>query len=263
MIIKKSCQSVGPMDQKFTLPLAVMVLAHVVALAFAVAPAAAQAESAADSTAQSNSENQAPSQPAVAKEAKSKSNVKSDSKSADGKSSEKSKGAKVDAVVIETSMGQIEVELDRAKAPISVENFLKYVDEKHYDGTVFHRVIKGFMIQGGGMTQSGTDLNQKKTQAPIKIESDNGLKNVRGTLAMARTSDPNSATSQFFINVVDNGFLDFTAKTPQGYGYAVFGKVTKGMDVVDKIRVVETGRLGPHSDVPKTPVTIVSVKRKQ
>lgn len=196
----------------------------------------------------------------IAQEASSEPLTKAVSKQ---KSTKSSKGKKMDAVVIETSMGNIEVELNREKAPVTVENFLKYVDDKHYDGTVFHRVIKGFMVQGGGMTQSESDLTQKPTRAPIKIESDNGLKNVRGTLAMARTSDPNSATSQFFINVVDNGFLDFTAKTPQGYGYAVFGKVTQGLDVVDKIRVVETGRLGMHSDVPKKPVVINSIRRRE
>ena len=133
----------------------------------------------------------------------------------------------------------------------------EYVNSKFYDGLVFHRVIPGFMIQGGGMT---SDMKEKETRSPIKIESDNGLKNTRGTLAMARTQVPDSATSQFFINLVDNPFLDFKAKTVAGYGYAVFGKVTKGMDVVDKIAKVQTGTKGFHQDVPLTPVTIKSIR---
>jgi cyclophilin family peptidyl-prolyl cis-trans isomerase len=135
-----------------------------------------------------------------------------------------------------------------------VENFLTYVREGHYDGTIFHRVIKNFMVQGGGYS---VDYEQKPTHAPIPIEADNGLHNDRGTIAMARTSDPNSATAQFFINVVDNGFLNFKSKTHQGWGYAVFGKVIEGMDVVDEIRALPTGSEGPFSsDVPKTPVVI-------
>jgi cyclophilin family peptidyl-prolyl cis-trans isomerase len=163
------------------------------------------------------------------------------------------------SVVISTSMGDIEVELDGEKAPISTENFLSYVDEKFYDGTIFHRVIPNFMIQGGGMTP---DMNQKPNKAPIKNEAANGLKNTRGTLAMARTSIPDSATSQFFINHADNTFLDFKDPSPQGIGYAVFGKVTAGMDVVDKIAAVKTMRSGHHSDVPESAVLINSIRRK-
>lgn len=163
------------------------------------------------------------------------------------------------SVVISTSMGDIEVELDGEKAPISSENFLSYVDEKFYDGTIFHRVIPNFMIQGGGMTP---DMNQKPNKAPIKNEASNGLKNARGTLAMARTSIPDSATSQFFINHADNTFLDFKDPSPQGIGYAVFGKVTAGMDVVDKIAAVKTTRSGHHADVPESAVLINSIRRK-
>lgn len=160
-------------------------------------------------------------------------------------------------VLIKTSAGDIKVELDADKAPISVKNFLQYVNEGHYNGTIFHRVIEGFMVQGGGFTK---DMQQKPVHAPIKIESDNGLKNTRGTLAMARTSDPNSATGQFFINVVDNKFLDFTSKSPSGYGYAVFGRVTEGMDVVDKIRKMKTGNKGAFSDVPVESIEILEAK---
>jgi cyclophilin family peptidyl-prolyl cis-trans isomerase len=163
-------------------------------------------------------------------------------------------------VVISTSMGDIEAELYADKAPETVKNFLSYAESGHYDGTVFHRVIKGFMIQGGGMT---ADMNQKPTKAPIKNEADNGLKNTNGTLAMARTGVVDSATSQFFINVKDNAFLDHKSKTPQGYGYAVFGKVIKGMDVVQKIENVDTTSKGMHQDVPVQPVTIKSVTVKQ
>jgi peptidyl-prolyl cis-trans isomerase A (cyclophilin A) len=151
-------------------------------------------------------------------------------------------------VRIATSAGDIVVELDAAKAPKSVENFLTYVKAGHYDGTVFHRVIENFMIQGGGMT---ADMKQKATRAPIPLESRNGLVNARGTLAMARTSDPGSATAQFFINVKDNEFLN-ADKARDGNGYAVFGRVVDGMDVVDRIRAVPTG----PGDVPTTPVTI-------
>ncbi len=150
-------------------------------------------------------------------------------------------------VRLATSMGDIVVELDAAKAPKTVDNFVQYVKAGHYDGTVFHRVIDGFMIQGGGMTP---DLKEKKTRAPISLEARNGLKNDRGTIAMARTSVPDSATSQFFINVKNNDSLN--APSPDGHGYAVFGKVTSGMDVVDKIRAVPTG----PGDVPSTPVVI-------
>ena len=151
-------------------------------------------------------------------------------------------------VIISTSLGDITAELDAEKAPKSVANFLAYVDEGFYDNTIFHRVIKGFMIQGGGMT---ADMKQKPTRAPIPLESKNGLSNVRGSVAMARTSDPNSASSQFFISVKDNAFLD-AANSRDGNGYAVFGKVVSGMDVVDKIRAVPTG----PGDVPLQPVTI-------
>ena len=151
-----------------------------------------------------------------------------------------------------TTEGDIVVQLDAAKAPKTVENFVQYVKAGHYNGTVFHRVIKTFMIQGGGMTP---DMKEKPTRAPIPLESRNGLSNVRGTLAMARTSIPDSATAQFFINVKDNGFLD-AAQSPDGNGYAVFGKVVQGMDVVDKIRMVDTGQRGPHGDVPVKPIVI-------
>ncbi len=163
-------------------------------------------------------------------------------------------------VVIDTSFGPIEVELAPDKAPASVQNFLRYVDEKFYDGTIFHRVINSFMIQGGGFTK---EFEQKRTHEPIKNEAGNGLKNVRGTIAMARTSVVDSATAQFFINVVDNAFLDHRDETQRGFGYAVFGKVVKGMDVVDRIRGVQTGQGGPFpSDCPKDAVLIKSVRRK-
>nr|WP_235835273.1 peptidylprolyl isomerase [Albitalea terrae] len=155
-------------------------------------------------------------------------------------------------VKLDTSLGDIVIELDAAKAPKSVDNFVKYVKAGHYNGTVFHRVISNFMIQGGGMTP---DLKEKPTRAPIPLEARNGLNNERGTVAMARTNDPNSATSQFFINVKDNDFLN-AANSRDGNGYAVFGKVVSGMDVVDKIRNVQTTNVGPYSDVPATPVII-------
>lgn len=159
-------------------------------------------------------------------------------------------------VRLQTSMGDIVLELDSVKAPKSVENFLSYVNEGFYNGTVFHRVIDGFMIQGGGFTE---DLQRKPTKAPIENEADNGLKNDRGTIAMARTNNPNSATAQFFINVVNNDFLNFRNKSVRGWGYAVFGKVIEGMDVVDKIRKTPTGPSGPfRQDVPKIPVVIQS-----
>ena len=163
-------------------------------------------------------------------------------------------------VLIETSMGNIKMELDEAKAPITVKNFLSYVDEKFYDGAIFHRIINNFMIQGGGFTQ---DMQQKKTKAPVKNEAGNGLKNKRGTIAMARTMVVDSATAQFFINVIDNDFLDHRDETPQGFGYAVFGKVSEGMDVVDKIKAVRTGSKMGSSDVPLEAVVIKSVKRAQ
>ena len=155
-------------------------------------------------------------------------------------------------VRLATSAGDIVVELEAEKAPKSVANFLQYVRSGHYNDTVFHRVIESFMVQGGGYK---ADLSQKPTRAAIALESDNGLNNVRGTLAMARTADPNSATSQFFINVVDNTFLD-KANSRDGNGYAVFAKVVEGMDVVDKIRAVPTRESGPHQNLPVTPVTI-------
>jgi peptidyl-prolyl cis-trans isomerase A (cyclophilin A) len=155
-------------------------------------------------------------------------------------------------VRLSTSAGDVVLELYPDKAPKSVENFLQYVRDKHYDGTVFHRVMDGFMIQGGGFT---ADLNQKPTRAPIPLEASNGLKNDRGTIAMARTANPNSATAQFFINLVNNAPLN--APSPDGHGYAVFGKVVAGMDVVDKIKAVAVGNQGPHQNVPKIPVTIL------
>lgn len=158
-------------------------------------------------------------------------------------------------VQLTTSMGNITLTLNDELAPKSTANFLNYVRLGHYDGTIFHRVIANFMVQGGGMTAG---MKQKPTQAPIDNEADNGLPNSRGSVAMARTSDPHSATSQFFINVVDNAFLNFSAPTPQGWGYAVFGEVTEGMDVVDAIRQVKTGSSGFHQDVPKEDVTILS-----
>ncbi|APV51601.1 hypothetical protein BWI17_19040 [Betaproteobacteria bacterium GR16-43] len=161
-------------------------------------------------------------------------------------------------VKLTTSMGTITIELDEAKAPVSAENFLKYVDSGHYDGTIFHRVIDGFMVQGGGFT---ADMKQKPTLPTIKNESTNGLKNVNYTLAMARTSVRDSASSQFFINVKDNDFLNYSGESPQGWGYAVFGKVVEGKDVVDKIRKVATGNAGGHQNVPTTPVTIEKAER--
>ncbi len=157
-------------------------------------------------------------------------------------------------VKLQTSLGDIVIKLDQAKAPASVANFLAYVKSGHYDGTIFHRVIPGFMAQGGGFTEK---WDQKSTQAPIKNEANNGLLNKRGTIAMARTSDPQSATAQFFINYADNAFLDFKGETQQGWGYAVFGEVVQGMDVVDKMATVPTGRGGPMpTDVPQTAIVI-------
>ncbi len=157
-------------------------------------------------------------------------------------------------VKVDTNLGSFVIELYPEKAPKTVENFLQYVRDGFYDGTIFHRVIDGFMIQGGGFTP---DFERKETRAPIVNEADNGLKNTRGTIAMARTMDPHSATAQFFINVKDNPFLDHTGKTPRGWGYAVFGKVVEGMDVVDRIRKVRTGPGGMFpKDVPQEPVII-------
>ena len=160
-------------------------------------------------------------------------------------------------VRIETNMGEIVVELDTEKAPISAANFLSYVNSGHYDGTIFHRVIDGFMVQGGGMTE---DMKEKSTGAPIENEADNGLSNDAYTLAMARTMDPHSATAQFFINVKKNDFLNHTAKTPQGWGYAVFGKVTKGHGVINKMKGVATGNKNGHQDVPIEPITIIKAE---
>jgi len=161
-------------------------------------------------------------------------------------------------VDLQTSKGTIRIELDDVKAPLSSRNFLEYVDAGHYNGTVFHRVIPGFMIQGGGFEPG---MKQKPTQASITNEANNGLKNDHYTLAMARTSAPHSATAQFFINTTDNGFLNFKSESPQGWGYAVFGKVVSGQDVVDAIEKVATGSRGGHGDVPTEDVVIVSAKR--
>ena len=159
---------------------------------------------------------------------------------------------------IETSKGTVRIELDEVKAPISSKNFLEYVDAGHYNGTVFHRVIPGFMIQGGGFEPG---MKQKSTNATITNEANNGLKNNRYTLAMARTSAPHSASSQFFINATDNNFLNFTAETASGWGYAVFAKVVSGTEVVDAIEKVKTGSKGGHGDVPLEDVTIVRASR--
>jgi len=156
-------------------------------------------------------------------------------------------------VTLHTSLGTITLDLDAALAPATVKNFISYVENGHYSNTIFHRVIDGFMIQGGGFEPG---MNQKSTQAPIKNEAANGLKNERYTVAMARTADPHSASSQFFINLNDNAFLDHTAPTPQGWGYCVFGRVVQGQEVVDSIRVVKTGKSGFHSDVPLQDVVI-------
>ena len=164
-----------------------------------------------------------------------------------------SKGGECSRVLLTTSMGPITIALDKDKAPISVENFQKYVKAGHYNGTVFHRVIDGFMVQGGGMTK---DMKEKPTNPPIKNESTNGLKNDAYTVAMARTGVRDSATSQFFINVVNNDRLNFSGENPAGWGYAVFGKVVSGQETVDKIRRVPTGSSGMHQNVPNTPIVI-------
>lgn len=163
-------------------------------------------------------------------------------------------------VLIETTMGKITIELDLQNAPNSSENFLAYVDDGYFVDTTFHRVIPGFMIQGGGITADMKDKSSKR--APIENEANNGLKNDRGTLAMARTSDPHSATSQFFINHADNDFLNFTSESMQGWGYAVFGKVTEGMDIVDAIAKVPTGNKGGHQNVPLETITITGASRQ-
>ena len=159
-------------------------------------------------------------------------------------------------ITLHTNFGDIEIELDSEKAPKTCANFLEYCKSGFYDGTIFHRVIDGFMVQGGGFDK---DMKQKTTNAPIENEADNGLKNEVGTLAMARTMDPHSATAQFFINVKDNNFLNHSGKNAQGWGYAVFAKVTNGMDVINKIKEVDTGSHGMHQDVPVEPVIIESV----
>ena len=159
-------------------------------------------------------------------------------------------------VEMTTSKGVIELALDTDNAPITVANFLAYVQSKHYDGTIFHRVIPGFVIQGGGL---GPGMHEKVTREPIENEADNGLKNLTGTICMARTSEPHSATSQFFINLKDNSFLDHTEKTAQGWGYAVFGRVTSGMEVVELIAGVQTGDVGYHSDVPLEDIVLEKV----
>ena len=159
----------------------------------------------------------------------------------------------LDFAFFEQGQGPLVILLDKEKAPVTTENFAKYVDSGHYDGTIFHRVIDGFMIQGGGFKQ---DMQQKPTQSPIRNEASNGLKNENYTVAMARTGVRDSATSQFFINVKDNEFLNYSGESPNGWGYAVFGKVVEGKDTVDAIRKVATGNAGPHQNVPRTPVVI-------
>ncbi|WP_330332333.1 peptidylprolyl isomerase [Streptomyces sp. NBC_00536] len=161
-------------------------------------------------------------------------------------------------VRLTTNFGAIVIDLDEERAPATVANFLSYVDSGHYDGTIFHRVIPGFMNQGGGFTP---DMNQKPTRAPVENEAANGLKNTLYTVAMARTSAPHSATSQFFVNTADNAFLDHTSPTPGGFGYAVFGAVSEGREVVDAIAAVRTGRAGGHGDVPAEPVLIERAER--
>ena len=169
--------------------------------------------------------------------------------------------AETTRVLMQTSLGNVTLELDAAKAPMSVENFLKYVDEGFYDGTVFHRVIDEFMVQGGGFT---VDFERKNTRDPVKNEADNGLKNLRGTIAMARTSQPDSATAQFFVNLVDNAFLDHREKTRRGWGYAVFGKVVDGMNVIDEIaKLATTARPNGMRDVPIELPIIKSMSRVQ
>ena len=156
-------------------------------------------------------------------------------------------------IIIKTTSGDIKIELYDDKAPITSENFIKYIESGYFTDTIFHRVIKDFMIQGGGFT---TEMSEKDSMPSIQNEANNGVSNERGTIAMARTPDPHSASSQFFINLKDNNFLDFTAETPQGWGYCAFGKVFEGMDILDKIALVDTGSYGAHQDVPKEPITI-------
>ena len=156
-------------------------------------------------------------------------------------------------IIIKTTSGDIKIELYDDKAPITSENFKKYIESGYFTDTIFHRVIKGFMIQGGGFT---AEMSEKDSMPPIQNEANNGVSNARGTIAMARTPDPHSASSQFFINLKDNNFLDFTAETSQGWGYCAFGKVFEGMDILDKIALVDTGSYGAHQDVPKEPIAI-------
>jgi peptidyl-prolyl cis-trans isomerase B (cyclophilin B) len=158
-------------------------------------------------------------------------------------------------IVFKTTLGDIKIELDFENAPVTAKNFQQYVEEGFYNGTIFHRVIKGFMAQGGGF---GSGMEEKSTREPIENEANNGLSNERGTLAMARTQDPHSASAQFFINLVDNDFLNFKNESTQGWGYCVFGKVVEGMDVVDKMTLVDTGRMGFHDDVPKEEIVVES-----
>lgn len=189
-----------------------------------------------------------------------KAETKSEKKSEEKKATKKGeKAVSKPVVILETNKGNIEIELWADKAPITVENFLKYVDKGHYNGTIFHRVIANFMIQGGGFS---ADMKEKGTDKPIKNEATNGASNKRGTVAMARTNVVDSATAQFFINVVDNNFLDHRSKDPAGFGYAVFGEVTNGLETVDAIRKVKTGSKGMYDDVPVEAVTIISAKRK-
>lgn len=162
-------------------------------------------------------------------------------------------------VVLKTNMGDIKIELYPEKAPITVQNFLDYVADGHYNDTIFHRVIDGFMIQGGGFNK---EFQQKPTKKNIQNEADNGLKNIKGSIAMARTNEVHSASSQFFINVVDNDFLNFKSKSPHEYGYCVFGQVVEGMDAIDKIRKAKTGSKGPHRDVPVENIVILSATKE-
>ncbi|TRX57262.1 peptidylprolyl isomerase [Thalassomonas sp. M1454] len=163
-------------------------------------------------------------------------------------------------ITFKTNLGDIKIELDFDNAPVTAANFKSYCEDGYYVDTIFHRVIKGFMAQGGGFEKMGNNMVEKATRASIKNEANNGLSNARGTLAMARTQDPHSASAQFFINLVDNTFLDFTSESVQGWGYCVFGKVVEGMDVVDKMTLVATGRNGHHDDVPLEDITVESVE---
>ncbi len=175
-----------------------------------------------------------------------------DEKAAEKPTEQATSGDKMSTILIKTTKGNIKIELDAKAAPKTVENILAYVKEGFYEGTIFHRVIPGFMVQGGGMNEAMKEKADKRP--PVKNEANNGLKNDRGTVAMARTNDPHSASSQFFINVSNNDFLNFRSESPQGWGYAVFGKVVEGMDVVDDIVKVKTGNVGPHGDVPVEPI---------